>query len=259
MLVPALRGGLGNQMFTIAATYSKSLDLKCNMAINYNLSHYVMQGNPPAIYKNEIYKNIPETDYIPKKTYVETDWAYSPIPDETDLLIEGYLQSSKHFESHTKQIQNLFFFSEQTKIKIENFLKKFTKKTIGIHIRLGDYLKPDCLNIHFLCQPNYFETALKLFDLNNYEIIICTDTPSSIKQFINLKNIHIMENNNEIEDLYLLSQCDNIIMSNSTFSWWGSFLGKTKEKTCAPNRWFGPGGPPNYKDIYQDNWIQIPV
>ena len=259
MIVPNLTGGLGNQMFMVAATYSKSLDLKCSMAINYNLPHYAMQGSPPTIYKNEIYKNIPETNYIPKNVYKEPDWAYSPLPNETDLLVNGYLQSGKHFEHNWEKVKSLFFFSEQTKNKIKNFLNRFTKKTIGVHVRLGDYLKPDCLNIHFLCQPDYFKTALKLFNLNNYEIIICTDTPSLINQFINFENVHIMENNNEIEDLYLLSQCDNIIMSNSTFSWWGNFLGKSKEKICAPNKWFGQGGPPNYKDIYQNNWIQIPV
>jgi hypothetical protein len=259
MLVPALRGGLGNQMFTIAATYSKSLDLNCEMAINYSLPHYAMQGNSPLVYKKEFYKNIPETDYIPKKVYAEPDWAYTPLPNETDLLVEGYLQSSKHFEHHAEQIRNLFYFSDETKNKIKTFLQKIIKKTIGVHIRLGDYLKPECQIIHFLCKPDYYRTALNFFDLNDYEIIVCTDTPFLINQFINFENVHIMENNNEIEDLYLLSQCDNIVMSNSTFSWWSAFLGKQKEKICAPSRWFGPGGPPNYKDIYQENWTLISV
>ena len=45
-----------------------------------------------------------------------------------------------------------------------------------------------------------------------------------MQDFINL------ENDNELEDLYSLSQCDSVIMSNSSFSWWGAFLGKKKKK-----------------------------
>jgi hypothetical protein len=61
----------------------------------------------------------------------------------------------------------------------------------------------------------------------------------------------------EIEDLYLLSQCDAHILTNSSFSWWGNYLGKEKEKTVVPNIWFGPHGPKDTHDVYRDNWIKV--
>ena len=49
-------------------------------------------------------------------------------------------------------------------------------------------------------------------------------------------------------------------MSNSSFSWWGSFLNKNEnKKTFVPNVWFGPSGESNYQDIYLDSWKQINV
>ena len=49
-------------------------------------------------------------------------------------------------------------------------------------------------------------------------------------------------------------------MSNSSFSWWGTFLNKNENKeTYVPSIWFGPNGERNYSGIYEDNWIKIKV
>ena len=66
-----------------------------------------------------------------------------------------------------------------------------------------------------------------------------------------------MNNEDEVEDLFALSQCDSIIMSNSSFSWWGAFLGKTKEKVICPIKWYGPKGPQDFHDLYEDKWIRV--
>ena len=47
-------------------------------------------------------------------------------------------------------------------------------------------------------------------------------------------------------------------MSNSTFSWWGSFLNKNlNKKIVVPSRWFGPRGPES-KDVYESYLHTIP-
>jgi hypothetical protein len=49
-------------------------------------------------------------------------------------------------------------------------------------------------------------------------------------------------------------------MSNSSFSWWGAFLNKNKNKQVyVPSVWFGPNGERNYSDIYEKNWFKINV
>ena len=46
-------------------------------------------------------------------------------------------------------------------------------------------------------------------------------------------------------------------MSNSSFSWWGTWLGKPKSKIISPNRWFGPTIQQDYEDGFNKNWIKI--
>ena len=71
-------------------------------------------------------------------------------------------------------------------------------------------------------------------------------------------NFFYSQYDNEILDLSLMSICDNNIISNSSFSWWGAYLNKNKNKTViAPNQWFGPNGPKDTQDIIPENWIKL--
>jgi hypothetical protein len=41
----------------------------------------------------------------------------------------------------------------------------------------------------------------------------------------------------DYEDLVLMSLCKHHTLANSTFSWWGAWLGKQKSMTIAPSKW----------------------
>ena len=45
-------------------------------------------------------------------------------------------------------------------------------------------------------------------------------------------------------------------MSNSSFAWWGVWLGKDKYKVVSPSIWFNSTGP-IATDLYKDEWIKI--
>ena len=62
--------------------------------------------------------------------------------------------------------------------------------------------------------------------------------------------------NDEILDFTLITMCKNVIISNSSFSWWGSWLANSK-KTVAPKNWFGMPLSHDTKDLYRQGWIVI--
>jgi hypothetical protein len=258
MIVPYLMGGLGNQMFQIAAAYAAAKRNKTNFAINLNLCQTVYQdqgyqGYSARNYQDTFFKNIPKTDYIPSRCYTTPKWSYVPIPiNLSDSIIKGYYQSEKNFIEYSDEIRSLFEFPESI---IKEYEKIKEKKMVGLHVRLGDYLKyPEIFGV---INKHYYTNAINQFPIDT-SFLLCTDDFKNINMRIDLpKNTYYSNSNNELVDLFLLSQTESIVIANSSFSWWGAYLGKKKEKVICPNTWFGAGYEPNFQDIYCDGWIKL--
>ena len=62
----------------------------------------------------------------------------------------------------------------------------------------------------------------------DYEFIIFSDDFKSLKTLIDLNKFINLNNSNEVEDMFALSQCDSVIMSNSSFR--GGALGLESQK-----------------------------
>jgi len=258
MIVPVLKGGLGNQLFQISTAICKAEKEDTGIAINYNFRHLVTQGNHPNNYKDNLYKKIPTTQTAPDYIVREQGFAYTPLPNGKDMTLDGYFQSEKYFPNYREKLNKVFCFPDNIKEKINKSFAKLNKKILGIHIRLGDFYKVHT-NVHFVCTKNYYTNALKKFNLDEYVVIVTTDEPENFQRYLPTDNYILCNSKNEIEDLYLLSQCDDLIISNSTFSWWGAYLGKAKKRVCVPEKWFASDGPKDYQDIYNESWEKVEI
>ena len=257
MIINNFLGGLGNQLFQISAGYAHAKRMNSKFAINYGLNHVGFgQGYHPEKYRDSVYKNIPTTDQEILLVYREKEFKYNPITTIDNLCLHGYFQSERYFEEYKQEIKRLFCFEFEAKEKIKKQLSSIKKK-VGVHIRLGDYLNKEHDGIfHKINYPAYLEKAMSYFDAD-HKFLIFSDDFESLKKLIDLKKFINLNTSNEVEDMYSLSQCDSVIMSNSSFSWWGTWLGKKKEKIISPDQWFGPRIQKDYEDRFNKKWIII--
>lgn len=260
MITSFLQGGLGNQMFQIAAAYSLSRELGVDCAFSFNKCYTPAQGNTSNKYADNIFKNINNQDLNLHsfKQFRQPRFAYDEIPKVDNLMLYGDFQSEKYFEKYSDEIKKLFHLDEEGMKKAKEFLTDEISeegKITAVHVRRGDYLtKP---NYHPTCGVEYYKKAMEILDDGNMEFVFISDDIKWCKENFKGENIHYSPFTNEIDDLYLLIQCDNHIIANSSFSWWGAYLCPVNNKVIAPSIWFGPQGPRDTWDVYLNDWIKI--
>jgi hypothetical protein len=253
-----LQGGLGNQMFQIATTVAHAIKNNTDYGINLNMCHTPNQGNVASVYSNTIFSKINKISHNEfDSIYDEPKFSFTPIPFKDKTILRGYFQSSKYFDDYKDFIINLFEFPKNVVDEVSNFIleKELSNENLTcLHIRRGDYLKFSFY--HEVCNLNYYLKACQEFD--NTKFIIVTDDKNWVKNNFDTKDFIVSELSSEISDLYLMTISDNLILSNSTFSWWGSYLNKKKtKKVISPFKWFNQNGPDDTQDIYMNDWKKL--
>ena len=119
----------------------------------------------------------------------------------------------------------------------------------------GDY--PSIAEHHHNQTVEYYTSSLESFPYHR-PVFFSDDIEWCKENFSGLQNEPIFVDNDETLNLQAsqnsdisgyvdmcgMSLCDSHIIANSSFSWWGAFLGG-KGQTIAPKIWFGPKGPQN--------------
>lgn len=175
--------------------------------------------------------------------------------------INGFFQTSLFLNHNQLQEDyNRYVTGKQIRYQVSNYRThknsylnyKFnmnsTRDKLAIHIRGSDYLKMGNTlgNLNY----QYFLNALAIFNLKDISaIIIFTDDISWAKKIMlaveekyhRLKAIKLYiykSAGNDLDSFYLLSSFENIIISNSTFSWWASYFNRIDKLVIAPTKWY---------------------
>ena len=265
-------GRLANQLFQIAAT------------IAYGLDHNKSFVFPEWVYSKYMKKELPVGE-LSKWMNVPCQFHYDPIEDipGTDVsLCNGHMQSEKYFKHHWETIKPYITIKDEYKDRIlEKYgrLLEAKKKTCSIHVRLTDYQNPINIDYHGIMPEEYYRESIKaLYGTENpqdvcflifsdnidlckpmfqylYDVVFIYPDDSIVPKMKDFSGLPM--GNGDLTDAFLMSYCIDHIIVNSSFGWWGAFLGEHPNKrVVAPLHWFNKA-PIDYKDVVPDGWIKI--
>jgi len=173
-----LQGGLGNQMFQIAASHSLAAEIGTESVFPEDVHVSPHQGRTIERYRNNVLSRVKflkkeQIEYI-KHIYREKKFSYEEIPKIDNINLFGYFQSEKYFKKNEDKIRELFAESEQTKTYIdEKYGHIQFEKCTSLHVRRGDYV--GLQHIHPVCQQAYYESAIEKISDNVEQILIFSD------------------------------------------------------------------------------------
>lgn len=203
---------------------------------------------------------------VRKTEYIQPlDQSFAHIPDvyeiKGDCYYEGIWESVKNYITCRSVIQHTFAHPEPDE-KNKSWIRQMENEdSVGIHIRRGDYLyEPAFMNI---CDLDYYKKAISeiLTDGKNHTFYIFSNDMNwckkNIAPLVKGHKLFMVTNNtgnNSCWDMFLMTHCKELIIANSSFSWWGAFLNNKGGRVIAPKVWVNRDA--EY-DIWLDGWIRL--
>lgn len=174
------------------------------------------------------------------------------FPTYKYLFVEGYFQSFQYLTDNISHIQNLFIENKVFNEVYNDFNNKIiNSNSVCIHVRRKSYDN--------LLSDLYYNKAIEIIKskISNPTFFIFSDSLEWCKSHFNNQNIVFIENpiiTDDIQEFFLMKNCQNFIIANSTFSWWAALMSKNYNKfVIAPEKnQLGV-----IETFYPEDWILI--
>jgi hypothetical protein len=250
-------GGLGNNLFQISTGYCVAIEENSEFIVDE--SELYNAHRPLSVYKNNIFRKIKFSNTkLNLDVFSVGSFHYSPIPEfKRSIKLNGYFQSEKYFKKNRNRILSLYEPTDEIKNKLQvNYGDILKNKTCSIHVRRGDYVHLE--NYYSQLPLDYYKDAYDIIGEDSTYLIFSDDIEFCKSQFNFIKNKIFIQNLEDYEELYLMSFCDNNIIANSSFSWWGAWLNKKENIVISPRKWFGSAYSSYITDdLYSEKWVII--
>jgi Glycosyl transferase family 11 len=285
-VVVAISGGLGNQMFQFAMArrfaYVNAAELLLYLGTRFNPRR---SGREYGLGKFQIAGRLATHDeagglrrvrrwrqilarrfpgILPARDpelFTEKDMRFDPAV----LLLRGRVkfngvwQNEGYFADTADLIRRDFSLRndlDRQNLAALNRIK--SSSSCFIHVRRGDYVGG---GLH-TCPPEYYSEAVGIVRERvgaSVRFFVFSDEPDWVRQMrIGGSDAEIVDWNSEApeRDLELMRACRHAIIANSSFSWWGAWLGDLGTRTViAPKVWFR--GRTDMDDIVPRRWLRL--
>lgn len=185
-----------------------------------------------------------------------------PMP----CFLHGYFQSWRYFAGHEASVRRALDIGKIANDRTAPFEAaiRAARNPVAVHVRRGDYItNPGAAEIYSQLKADYYNRARQRLEESVSEptFFLFSDEPATAAAELgDWPNLIPCGGLSAHEDLMLMALCDHFIIANSTFSWWGAWLGRSPEKrVVAPENWFNPAHAhmAELSDLYPAGWMMV--
>ena len=181
----------------------------------------------------------------------------------------GYWQNPEYFCSVGDRLRRDFSLCGPPRPAVSALLSEVSKcRAVSLHVRLYLDIGRDGKVIqmarehHGACPADYYERALTHVGTGSETVCyVFSDRPDLARKTLKLpvrcRYVADVARFSDVEEMMLMSACHHHVISNSSFSWWGAWLGTNPEKkVVAPRKWVC-GLSPDEVQVCPKDWIRI--
>ena len=264
-IIVRISGGLGNQLFSYAA--SRYLAQKNNAELvidnvsgfindheykrHYQLEHFKISSRlatkkerlePFSRIRRYLKRTINKQKSFANRSYIQQenidfDPRLLSVKVHGKLYIEGYWQSENYFKDIEQIIRTDLQIKPPNDKTNQNMANRINNcMAVAVHVRFFDL--PDDVNGINNLPEHYYTRAIKKMEslVPDAHYFIFSDKPELVRSLISLSEeqvTYVTQNKGDdlaFADLWLMTKCQHFIIANSTFSWWGAWLSQQKNK-----------------------------
>lgn len=182
----------------------------------------------------------------------------------SNVYIHGYWQSERYFAEVADELRSILRFREPPSAANVRWIERIEGcVSVGMHVRRGDYTVAKNRRIYAQCTQAYYRAAMDhlLVREPSARFFAFSDDPAWTRELFSecAATVEVIDHNRGAEsynDLRLMAHCRHNIIANSTFSWWGAWLGEGQGKiVIAPANWYTD--PAKDADLIPDRWVRL--
>lgn len=269
-----LMGRCGNQLFQYAAGLGLARRLSTDLLINN--SRFVMNVDE-YMYSLELFAGIVEPTVIksPRPVIVQRRLEYDPHHFDGiqgTCTIKGYWQAEQYFTNVAAELRErirprapLFPYH----LDILQEIRAAQGRSVFVTVRRGNFVSNP---IYRLLPDQYYAEAAEIIasKLADPVFFVFSDDPIWCRDNFRLPHATVIAGNfdktikphlgREDAELELMRNCRHAVMANSSYSWWGAWLGADVSAgiVIAPKFWFQPNFRDNESnDACPERWIKL--
>jgi hypothetical protein len=292
-LIVRLKGGLGNQLFQYAAARGIAerngaplyLDAHTGFASDafarhFRLNHFAIHA---AVLSEEECRHVLDTSYLSRRfrSYRERclirylGRAFDPFTYRLkvgrDVVLEGFWQSERYFRHVTSALRRELTVVTAISAETREIMGRIrTEGGVAVHIRRLHGYSAHGTRVEgkyggeaaHMSLAEYYRRSIEYIRgvRGSISAYVFADSPEWAAENVRFDcpTTYVSHNreDRDYEDLLLMATCRDHVIANSSFSWWGAWLGQTQDKiVCAPRNFSPYQGMRVLLDVYPPSWV----